>query len=90
MSYAPRREAECEETRAQELEIVRGLNEKALLEPGHFAWTRKLPLARFIATNTCSHCAFARKILTRWLRATEAAPTTRASVRSRPRRGARG
>jgi hypothetical protein len=72
------------------LELVRGLREKELLETGHFAWTRKLPLASFIAPNTCSHYAVARKILTRWLRATAAAPTTRASVKSKPKRDARG
>lgn len=65
---AARLEVEFEETYAQVLELVRGLREKELLEPGHFAWTRKLPLSSFIAPNTCSHYAVARKILSRWQR----------------------
>ncbi|MCY3003778.1 MAG: ClbS/DfsB family four-helix bundle protein [Planctomycetota bacterium] len=87
---AARLEAEFEETHAQALELVQGLSEKELLAPGHFAWTRKLPLVSFIAPNTCSHYSVARKFLTRWLRATATAPKTRASVKSKPGRDARG
>ena len=87
---AARLEANFEETYAEVLELVRGLRERELLEPGQFAWTRKLPLASFIAPNTCSHYAVARKLLTRWLRAAAAAPTTRARVKSKPKRDARG
>lgn len=72
-------EVEFEETYAQVLELVRGLRENELLEPGHFAWTRKLPLSSFIAPNTCSHYAVARKILKRWRRSTTT--PKRASVR---------
>lgn len=87
---AARLEAEFDQTYARALELVRGLREKELLEPGHFAWTRKLPLASFIAPNTCSHYTVARKILTRWLRSTAASSRTRASAKSKSRREARG
>lgn len=39
-----------------------------LLEPGHFAWTGKLPLMTYFAANTCSHYRFASKVLKRWMK----------------------
>jgi hypothetical protein len=66
---AARLAAEFESTYAEALALVQGLSEAELLEPGRFAWTGKLPLASYVAPNTCSHYAAARKILTRWLRA---------------------
>ena len=86
---AVRLEIEFERTYAQVLELVRGLREKQLLESGQFAWTRKLTLASYIAPNTCSHYAAARRILARWLRSTAAAPRTRACATSKPERRAR-
>lgn len=61
--------AEFDATYVEALALVKGLSEAELLEPGRFAWTGKLPLASYVAPNTCSHYAVARKILTRWLRA---------------------
>jgi len=60
---------EFDATYLEALALVRSLSEAELLEPGRFAWTGKLPLASYVAPNTCSHYAAARKILTRWLRA---------------------
>lgn len=62
------RVAEFDATHAQVLALVNGLRPALLLEPGRFAWTGKLPLASYIAPNTCSHYAAARKILARWLK----------------------
>lgn len=61
--------AEFDATYAEALALVKGLSEAELLEPGRFAWTGKLPLASYVAPNTCSHYVAARKILARWLRA---------------------
>jgi len=49
-------------------ELVAGLSETELLEPGHFAWTRKYPLTTYLGANTASHYAAASKILKRWIR----------------------
>jgi len=48
--------------------LVEGLSEEVLLEPGHFSWTRKNPLATYLAPNTASHYRFATKVLRRWMR----------------------
>lgn len=56
---------------AEVLALVRRLPERDLLEPGRFAWTGKLPLASYVAPNTCGHYSAARKILARWLRGTQ-------------------
>lgn len=74
--------AEFEATYSEALALVRGLSEAELLEPGRFAWTGKSPLASYVAPNTCSHYAAARKILVRWLRANPARPQ-RTSKRDR-------
>jgi len=48
--------------------LAASLSEEELLEPGHFAWTGRLPLSAFLGGNSCSHYRTARKILQRWLR----------------------
>ncbi len=48
--------------------LAEGLTERQLLEPGHFSWTGKLPLASYLGPNSSSHYRTAAKILTRWLR----------------------
>jgi hypothetical protein len=45
---------------------VRGLDEEALLQPGHFAWTGRNALSTYVAANSCSHDRTASKILKRW------------------------
>jgi len=50
------------------LALARRLSEKELLEPGHFAWTKRNPLVTYLGANTSSHYRTARKILERWLR----------------------
>lgn len=78
---AARLVAEFDATYVETLALVKGLSEAELLEPGRFAWTGKLPLASYVAPNTCSHYVAARKILTRWLR-TSARRKTLASKRA--------
>jgi len=60
--------AEFDVTHARVLSVVKSLSERDLLTPGRFEWTGKLPLASYVAPNTCSHYVAARKILARWLR----------------------
>ncbi len=74
--------AEFEATYLEVLALVEDLSEAELLESGRLAWTSKSPLASYVAPNTCSHYAAARKILGRWLRASPARPQ-RASKRPR-------
>jgi hypothetical protein len=52
---------------SSEQEHARFLAEAGLLEPGHFTWTGRLPLASFLGANNCSHYRTATKILRRWL-----------------------
>ena len=54
------------------LGLAWGLSEEELLEPGHFAWTKKYPLTTYLGPNTDSHYRTAKKILKRWLRQREA------------------
>jgi hypothetical protein len=51
--------------------LVEALPEKELLEPGHFPWTRKKPLATYLGPNTASHYRFGVKVLRRWRRQLE-------------------
>jgi hypothetical protein len=53
---------------AQMRELVDGLTEPELLEPGRFAWTGKHPLTTYLGANTASHYSAASKILKRWIR----------------------
>ena len=48
--------------------LVERLSAEEILEPGHFRWTRKQPLATYIGANTASHYRFASNVLTRWQR----------------------
>jgi len=57
-------ETSCETLHA----LARELKPSELLEPGHFAWTGKLPLMTYFAANTCSHYHFASKVLKRWMK----------------------
>jgi len=50
------------------VELVEGLPEDALLEPGHFSWTRKNALVAYLGPNTASHYRFATKVLRRWMK----------------------
>ncbi|MHC5004776.1 MAG: ClbS/DfsB family four-helix bundle protein [Planctomycetota bacterium] len=50
------------------LALAKGLDEEALLRPGHFAWTGKHPLVTYLGPNTASHYSAATRILKRWLR----------------------
>lgn len=52
----------------QIVEIVEALSPQQLLEPGHFRWTGKNPLATYLAPNTASHYRFALKVIERWLK----------------------
>lgn len=49
------------------LALARRLPSAALLSPGRFAWTGKLPLSAYLGPNTCSHYRTAARILKRWL-----------------------
>ncbi len=53
---------------AEILSLAKGLSEEELLEPGHFAWTKKNPLTTYLGANTASHYRTAAKILKRWQR----------------------
>jgi hypothetical protein len=55
------------------LALATSLTERQLLDPGHFRWTAKLPLASYLGPNSCSHYRTATKILKRWLRQQRAA-----------------
>jgi len=50
------------------LALAESLSEAELLEPGHFRWTGRLPLASYLGPNSCSHYRTATKILKRWLK----------------------
>lgn len=54
------------------LELVEGLPEDALLQPGHFEWTGRHPLTTYIGPNTASHYRFASKVIKRWLKRRDA------------------
>lgn len=49
-------------------QLLQGLSEAELLEPGHFDWTGKNALVTYAGANTASHYRFAQKVLKRWLR----------------------
>lgn len=53
---------------AEIVSLAESLTEPELLEAGRVPWTRKLPLASYLAPNSCSHYRAATKILKRWLR----------------------
>lgn len=48
--------------------LADSLTEEQLLSAGQYHWTGKLPLASYLAPNSCSHYRAATKILKRWLR----------------------
>jgi hypothetical protein len=48
--------------------LAEALSEAQLLEPGHFAWTGRLPLVSYLGPNSCSHYRTAARILKRWLK----------------------
>ena len=50
------------------LKLAQLLDERELLAPGYFPWTKKLPLMTYVAANTSSHYRTATKLLRRWLR----------------------
>jgi hypothetical protein len=50
--------------------IVGSLTPGKLLEPGHYPWTGRNPLATYIGPNTASHYRFAVKVIKRWLKGT--------------------
>lgn len=60
--------ADFESSYEEILALARKLPPGALLESGHFAWTKKHPLTTYLAPNTTSHYRTATKILKRWLR----------------------
>lgn len=43
------------------VKLVASMDERQLLQAGHFAWTGKLPLASYVAPNTVSHYRWATK-----------------------------
>ena len=53
------------------LSLARQLDESALLTPGTYPWTKKLPLMTYLAANTSSHYRTATKLVRRWLRTTK-------------------
>jgi hypothetical protein len=61
-------EAEFEATYREILQLVGGLSEAALLEPGRFRWTGSNALVTYIGPNTASHYRFAQRVLQRWQR----------------------
>lgn len=63
---------EFDQTHNEVVALVEGLTEAQLLEPGHFQWTGKKPLATYLGPNTASHYRFAIKVLKRWRRQLEA------------------
>ena len=50
------------------LGLASSLTQAELLEPGHFPWTGRLPLASYLGPNSSSHYRTATKILKRWLK----------------------
>jgi len=59
----------CFQTSHSEVaELARSLSEAELLQPGFVAWTRRNPLATYVAANSASHYRFASRALKRWLR----------------------
>jgi hypothetical protein len=73
----------------QVLALAEGLTQKQLLEPGHFAWTKKNALVTYLGANTSSHYRFAMKVLRRWRRGAESGSNrpARPSRRVASRRG---
>jgi hypothetical protein len=57
-----------EDSYAEVLALAGGLSERELLTPGHFAWTKKYPLATYLGPNSASHYRFAIKTLKKWQR----------------------
>lgn len=43
------------------LKFVDQLSEAELIEPGHYTWTKKLPLTSYIGPNTAGHYRWAQK-----------------------------
>ncbi len=52
---------------ARVLATIERLDDRALLEPGRFAWAGKYPIARWISMNTATQYASARAIVRRRL-----------------------
>lgn len=70
-------QADFSDTHEEIMQVVRGLSEAELLEPGHFAWTGKNAIVTYVGANTASHYRFASKRLKRWMRRRpEAGPRT--------------
>ena len=69
--------------------LARELTPFELLEPGHFAWTGKLPLMTYFAANTCSHYHFASKVLKRWMTIAKIKTSNRGGRREIARRSRR-
>lgn len=53
------------------LSLAEQLDERELLTPGLYPWTKKLPLMTYLAANTSSHYRTGTRILKRWLRASD-------------------
>jgi uncharacterized protein (TIGR03083 family) len=49
-------------------DLVAGLPEAELLEPRRYSWLGKHALASYVAPNTSSHYAWARKLVRKWAR----------------------
>jgi hypothetical protein len=67
-------EADFLSTHQQIFDILTGLSERELLEPGRFQWTGKNPLSTYAGANTASHYRFGRKVLRRWIRGSAPPP----------------
>ncbi len=50
------------------LKLTKTLSQKAILEPGNFPWTGKLPAASYIAPNMASHYRWAQKKIKKMLK----------------------
>lgn len=64
-------EAEMTSTHEEVVDLLEGLSEGEILEPGHFDWTGRNALVAYAAANTASHYRFAWKVLRRWRRTQE-------------------
>lgn len=52
----------------QIMKWISGLDENELMKSGHFAWTKKLPLASYVAPNTSGHYRWAIRTIKKSLK----------------------
>jgi hypothetical protein len=60
--------AEFQASYRQILAVIEAIPEGDMFNCGRFSWTGKLALVDYIAGNTCSHYAWAREHISKWVK----------------------